>query len=83
MVLQAADPAPFPELGKADTRSGKGAGSVACEAAPERPESTPIITATAASPSSIPLARRMQRHPLRPAAPRYSDRNIGVIPPRI
>ena len=27
---------PFPELGKADTRSGKGTGSTACETAPER-----------------------------------------------
>ena len=32
--LQAVDPVPFPELGKADTRSGKGTGSTACEAAP-------------------------------------------------
>ena len=28
--FQASDPGPFPELGKADTRSGKGAGSLAC-----------------------------------------------------
>jgi hypothetical protein len=27
---QAVDPVPFPELGKADTRSGKGSGSTAC-----------------------------------------------------
>jgi hypothetical protein len=38
-LSQAADPVPFPELGKADTRSGKGTGSTACETAPER---TPV-----------------------------------------
>ena len=36
LASQAADPEPFPELGKADTRSGKGSGSTACETAPER-----------------------------------------------
>ncbi len=30
------DPGPFPELGKADTRSGKGPDQAACDAAPER-----------------------------------------------
>ena len=34
--LRAADPLSFPELGKADTRSGKDTGSTACESAPVR-----------------------------------------------
>ena len=42
---------PFPELGKADTRSGKGTGSTACEAAPER-----LFRAAEKA------ARRTQRH---------------------
>jgi hypothetical protein len=58
--LQAVDPVPFPELGKADTRSGKGTGSPACEPAPERAESTPAIAEANALPPSIPLARRLQ-----------------------
>jgi hypothetical protein len=57
----AADPVPFPELGKADTRWGNGTGSAARQSAPERPESTPIIAEVAALPTSIPLARRTQR----------------------
>ena len=33
---QATDPGPSPELGKADTRSGEGPGSIACATAPEQ-----------------------------------------------
>jgi len=57
-VLQAVEPVPFPELGKADTRSGKGTGSTACKSAPERSQSTPTIAEANALPPSIPLARR-------------------------
>ena len=65
-VLQAADPVPFPELGKADTRSAKGTGSAACKSAPERPQSTSTIAGDSASLPSIPLARRMQRRQMPP-----------------
>lgn len=66
LFFQADDPVPFPELGKAYMRSGKGTGSAACKAAPERPESTPTIALHAALLPSIPLARRTRRRQWQP-----------------
>ena len=56
-VAVTSDPVPFPELGKADTRSGNGTGSHACDVpgcyAARAPDPVPVTERVSAFPSSV------------------------------
>ena len=83
-AAQAVDPVPFPERGKADTRSGKGTGSTACRPrlgsfSADRKRRTAQACSTGASPTS----RAGERRTGADAAVRDTDasRTLGRLVP--
>src|SRR5512139_488813 len=73
-VAGASDPVPFPELGKADTRSGNGAGPDACD--------VPACDAVRAL-DPVPVTERVSAFPSSVTGTGSSDRNVSLARPGI